>query len=57
MHFFPLGFLLCTFIQGLKLFLHAGASGAAITAEGLYPEKVGCAWNQVGDLYKILLKY
>lgn len=49
--------LLCTFSQGLKLFLHAGASRAAIAAEGLNPEQVGCARGQIADLYKILLEY
>ncbi len=49
--------LLCTFRQGLKLFLHAGASRAAIAAEGLNPEQVGCALGQIADLYKIFLKY
>lgn len=45
-----------TFNQGLKLFLHAGASGAVVTAEGLHPEEVGCPWRQLMDLYIVLLK-
>lgn len=49
--------LLCTFKQGLKLFLYAGASRGAIVAEGLHPEQIGCAWGQIADLYRILLEY
>lgn len=45
-----------TFRRGLKLFLHAGASRAAITAEDLHPEQVGCAWGQIHDLHRILLQ-
>lgn len=42
---------------GLKLLLHAGASRAAIAAEGLHPEQVGRAGDQVFDLYGVLLQY
>lgn len=49
--------VLCTFRRGLKLFLHAGASRAAVTAEGLHPEQVGGAWGQIADLHRVLLKY
>lgn len=49
-------FPLCTFNRSLKLFLHAGPSRAAIIAEGLHPEQVGCPWSQVNDFYKILLQ-
>ncbi len=48
--------LFCTLKQSLKLFLHAGASRAAIAAEGLHSEQVGCARGQVTDLNGILLK-
>lgn len=51
-----LWFPLCTFNWSLKLFLHAGTSRAAIIAEGLHPEHVGCPWSQVNDFYKILLQ-
>lgn len=45
-----------TFNQGLKLLLHAGASRAVVTAEGLHPEEVGCPRGQLTDLHGVLLK-